>query len=215
MIKFEEQEFYKNLKKMNSQIPLRIGILGSTKGSSLQPIIDAIENKELRAEIAIVLSNRLHSGILERASKHHIKNVYISTNKDGKKKNRFNFDSEITQIFQEHNVDYILMIGYMRIVSKEFCQTWKYRCLNIHPSLLPDFANGMDIEVHESVLKSGKTYTGCTVHFVTEEVDGGPIVYQSKCEVKTDDTPESLKKRVQSLEGPAFICVLHQLINKK
>jgi folate-dependent phosphoribosylglycinamide formyltransferase PurN len=105
------------------------------------------------------------------------------------------------------------MIGYMRIVSKEFCEEWKNRCLNVHPSLLPDFAKEMDLEVHSSVIKSGKTITGCTIHFVTEDVDGGPILYQERCDVKQDDTPESLKKRVQNLEGNAFIWAIKNYSN--
>ena len=87
------------------------------------------------------------------------------------------------------------MIGYMRIVSKQFTDTWKNKCLNVHPSLLPEFAKGMDMDVHSAVLQSGKKVTGCTVHYVTEELDGGPILCQEKCDVEHDDTAESLKKR--------------------
>ena len=77
--------------------------------------------------------------------------------------------------------------------------------MNVHPSLLPDFAGGMDLQVHEAVINAGKSKSGCTVHFVTEQVDGGPIVVQSECEVSKEDTPESLKAKVQLLEGQSFI----------
>ena len=101
----------------------------------------------------------------------------------------------------------------MRIVSKEFCETWNNQCMNVHPSLLPEFAKGMDLEVHKSVIESGKSYSGCTIHFVTEDVDGGPIVYQERCEVKEDDTPETLKSRVQKLEGLSFIYAIKKFQN--
>ena len=82
----------------------------------------------------------------------------------------------------------------MRIVSKLFTDTWKNKCLNVHPSLLPEFAKGMDMDVHSAVLQSGKKFS-CTVHYVTEELDGGPILCQEKCDVNTDDTAESLLKK--------------------
>lgn len=195
-----------NLFVNNKMVPLKIGVLGSTKGTSMQPIIELIELNKLHAEIVIVISNKKDSGILERALKHNISNQYISPYKsDGKKKKKVDFDNEVSKILTFHKVELVLMIGYMRIVSKEFCEKWKNRCLNVHPSLLPEFANGMDLDVHASVIQSGKTTTGCTIHFVTEQLDGGPILYQKECPVYKNDTPETLKKRVQQLEGDAFI----------
>ena len=188
---------------------IKIGILGSTNGTSLQSIIDAIEKKELTAEIVTVISNKKDSGILKRALNHNINTNYVNS----KNKNRQEYDSEITSILQAHNVELVLMIGYMRIVSKEFCETWNNQCMNVHPSLLPEFAKGMDLEVHKSVIESGKSYSGCTIHFVTEDVDGGPIVYQERCEVKEDDTPETLKSRVQNLEGLSFIYAIKKFQN--
>ncbi len=93
----------------------------------------------------------------------------------------------------------------MRILSDSFCEEWRGRVLNVHPSLLPDFAGGMDLAVHKAVIEAGKKESGCTVHFVTEIVDGGPIAVQKRCEVAPDETPESLKAKVQALEGPSFI----------
>ena len=102
----------------------------------------------------------------------------------------------------------------MRILSKEFCQNWQDKILNVHPSLLPKYAGGMATNVHEEVLKNGDTETGCTIHFVTEEVDGGPILIQKSCSVEKDDTIESLKTKVQSLEGQAFIEAINLITNK-
>ena len=93
----------------------------------------------------------------------------------------------------------------MRILSAEFCREWHDRILNVHPSLLPKYAGGMDTNVHAEVIKNGDAETGCTIHFVTEEVDAGPILIQKKCVVASDDTVETLKAKVQMLEGDAFI----------
>jgi phosphoribosylglycinamide formyltransferase-1 len=102
----------------------------------------------------------------------------------------------------------------MRILSQEFCHEWRDKILNVHPSLLPKYAGGMDTNVHQEVLTNGDTKTGCTIHFVTEKVDEGPILIQKSCYVENDDTVESLKKKVQDLEGLAFIEAIN-LITKK
>ena len=101
----------------------------------------------------------------------------------------------------------------MRILSEEFCDIWKDRLLNVHPSLLPKYAGGMDTNVHQEVLTNGDTETGCTIHFVTDELDSGPILVQKKCEVSIDETVESLKTKVQSLEGEAFIEAIQLIQN--
>ena len=93
----------------------------------------------------------------------------------------------------------------MRILSAEFCQKWRDKLLNVHPSLLPKYAGGMDLNVHEEVLKYGDKETGCTIHFVTEDVDSGPILIQKKCNVDDNETVKSLKTKVQALEGKAFV----------
>ena len=93
----------------------------------------------------------------------------------------------------------------MRILSKSFCQDWKGKILNVHPSLLPKYAGGMDTNVHEEVLKNKDKETGCTIHFVTDEVDCGPVFIQKKCSVRPEDTVKSLKRKVQKLEGKAFL----------
>jgi folate-dependent phosphoribosylglycinamide formyltransferase PurN len=98
----------------------------------------------------------------------------------------------------------------MRILSPWFCSHWHGRTLNVHPSLLPEFAGGMDSDVHEQVLAAGKQETGCTVHLVTAEVDSGPVIIQKRCRVEPEDTPLTLKKRVQRLEGAALIEAVEQ-----
>lgn len=180
---------------------IKIGILGSTSGTDLEPIVAAINEASLMAEIAVVISNREHAYILERARNHDIPGVYISH----KNKVRKDFDQEMTLVLKERGVHLVLLIGFMRILSPEFCEQWKGRVLNVHPSLLPKYAGGMDMNIHEEVLASGDRVTGCTIHFVSPVVDGGPILIQKECAVTPEDTPEALKKRVQELEGKALI----------
>ncbi len=180
---------------------LKLGVLGSTKGTDLQAILDAISSGELDAEISIVLSNRKKAYILERAENHNVPALFMSQ----KDKTREEFDSEITTILIKHKVNLVLLIGFMRIFSAEFCREWGDKLLNVHPSLLPKYAGGMDTNVHEEVLKNGEAETGCTIHFVTDEVDGGPILIQKKCTVDFDDTVSTLKAKVQKLEGEAFV----------
>ena len=180
---------------------IKLGILGSTNGTDLQAILDAVAYGELNAEVSVVLSNRKSAYILERAQNNNVPAFFLSH----KEKTREEFDSEMTTVLKDHKVDLVLLIGFMRILSPVFCREWKDKLLNVHPSLLPKYAGGMDTNVHEEVLKNGETEAGCTIHFVTDEVDGGPILIQKRCFVESDDTVESLKTKVQKLEGKAFI----------
>ena len=189
---------------------IRLGVLGSTRGTDLQAILDAIQNDTLDAEVVVVVSNRNKSYILERARHHNIPDVFVSQ----KGKTRDEFDREITATLLQYGSDLILLIGFMRILSAEFCQKWQDRILNVHPSLLPKYAGGMNTSIHEEVLRNGDVETGCTIHFVTEEVDAGPILIQKKCAVSGSDTVESLKTKVQQLEGVAFIEAIEMITNK-
>ena len=186
---------------------IKLGVLGSTNGTDLQAILDAIDQKIINASVSIVISNKKNAYILERAKKHGVNTQYIRH----KGKSRQEFDQEVTNLLNKNEVDLILLIGFMRILSDEFCHTWRDKILNVHPSLLPKYAGGMDTNVHEEVLANGDDETGCTIHFVTEEVDGGPILVQKSCKVGPNDNIDTLKKRVQALEGQAFIeaCLLY------
>ena len=188
---------------------IKLGVLGSTNGTDLRTIFDAIGSGELNAEVSVVLSNQKNAYILERAENHNVPAMFISH----KEKSREEFDYEMTSILKNHNVDLLLLIGFMRILSAEFCREWQDRLLNVHPSLLPKYAGGMDTNVHEEVIKNGDTETGCTIHFVTDEVDGGPILIQKKCNVDAGDTVETLKTKVQELEGRAFIEAIQLIQN--
>ena len=180
---------------------IKLGILGSTKGTDLQAILDGIDSGELNAQVSIVVSNRENAFILKRAKANNIPFSFISH----KGKSRTEFDSQMTEVFKKKQVDLILLIGFMRILSSEFCNVWHDKILNVHPSLLPKYAGGMDINVHAEVIKNKEKETGCTIHFVTDQVDGGPILIQKRCLVDPVDTPKTLKNKVQKLEGEAFL----------
>lgn len=184
---------------------LRVGVLGSTRGTAMQGILDALAAEELcDVELALVISDKPEAPILKRASEAGIDTLFVSA----RGLEREIFDAEVTRAFEEAGVELVLMIGYMRIVSRNFVEEWRGRLLNVHPSLLPAFAGLMNRRVHEAVLASGVRETGCTIHQVTEEVDAGPIVLQLRCPVLDGDTVETLKDRVQLLEQRAFVEVL-------
>ena len=185
---------------------LHLAILGSTRGTNLQAIIEAIAAKKLNAQIDIVISNKPDAYILERAQEHGLATQYLS----GTGKTREDFDAEIVEVLEKFPIDLILLIGYMRILSPDFVESYRDKILNVHPSLLPDFAGGMDMDVHKTVLRAGVKETGCTIHFVDEGVDTGKILLQKKCTVEPTDTPESLKEKVQKLEGEAWVEVLQK-----
>ena len=182
----------------------KLAILGSTKGTSLQPIIDAIKSDKLDASIELVISNKKDAYILERAKKHHLNPIFIDPNG----KSREEFDREVMKLLDEKEIDLVLLIGYMRFISAEFVGKWRNKVINVHPSLLPKFAGGMDLNVHEEVIKAGESESGCTIHFVDEGADTGEIILQKKCPVVPGETPESLKEKVQKLEGERFVEVI-------
>ncbi len=190
---------------------IRLGVLGSTRGTDLEAILSAIKNKKLSAEVSVVISNRENAYILTRAKNHDVPSFFISH----KNKSREEFDKDVTTILKQYNVELVLLIGFMRILSTRFCQAWRDRVLNVHPSLLPKYAGGMDMNVHEEVLKNGDHETGCTIHLVTETVDGGPILVQKRCTVATDETIATLKSKVQALEGGAFIEAIQLIQNNQ
>ena len=190
---------------------IKLAVLGSTKGTDMQAIINAIDDDRLDAEIVVVISNKEEAYILERAEKAKLESLYIS-NKD---KTREEFDEEVMKVLDEKKVDLVLLIGYMRFLSKPFVEKWENKIINVHPSLLPKFAGGMDMDVHQSVLDAGEKESGCTIHFVDEGADTGAIILQKTCDIEPGETADSLKTKVQMLEGDAFIEVIKLFSDKK
>lgn len=189
---------------------IKIAILGSTNGSDLKYIFDAYHNKILdpeKVEISLIISNRKNAGILEKGIAEGIPTKYVTSSG----KTRLEYDSEISQICLDLGIHYILLIGYMRILTPEFVETWRGKCVNIHPSLLPAFSGGMDLNVHQAVLDRGCKITGATLMYIDEGADTGPIIDQASLRVADDETAESLKVRVQELEGELLVYFLQSI----
>ena len=186
---------------------IRLGVLGSTNGTDLQVILESVKAKKINAIVNVVISNKKNAYILKRGQNHGLPSIFINH----KDKKRESFDSELTSTLEKYNVEYILLIGFMRILSSTFCKRWRHKIINVHPSLLPKYSGGIDMNIHEQVIKNGDKESGCTIHFVTEELDRGPILIQKKCKVNTNETPETLKVKVQGLEGIAFIEAINQI----
>ena len=174
---------------------LKIGVLVSGGGTNLQAIIDAVEDGKINGKIVSVVSNKKDAYALERAKKYGIEGTFISRREAGSIEN---YGELLIKHFKEREVDLILLAGFMLILSENFINTFENRIMNIHPALIPSFCGKgfYGLKVHEEVLKKGVKITGATVHFVTAEADAGPIILQKAVEVKDDDTPEVLQKRV-------------------
>jgi len=176
--------------------PVNIAVLGSTRGTDLDAVISSIKSGRINAKISIVISNKHDAVILEKAATHRIETLFLNP----KGKSREEYDTEIITILESKNIGLVLLIGYMRILSNKFIEAFRNRIINVHPSLLPAFAGGMDKNVHQAVLEHGAKLTGCTVHFVDENTDTGPIILQRAVTVEENDTVETLKARVQRAE---------------
>ncbi len=185
---------------------LNIGIIGSTRGTSAQGLIDAARSGEIDGHVRIIISNVQTAVILERAKKYEIPELYLSP----RNKSRVAYDQILSQSLRDYDVDIVVLVGYMRILGAEFIDQWRGRILNIHPSLLPAFSGGINLDVHQAVLNAALEETGCTVHHVNEIVDGGEIILQKACPVLVTDTAETLKTRVQALESQALVEVLQR-----
>ena len=167
----------------------------------MQAIIDAISSKKLNAVISVVISNKKDAYALERARKHDIKTVFI----DSKGKEREQYDKEVAEVLDENKVELILLIGYMRFLSPWFVNKYKNKIMNIHPSLLPKYAGGMDRNVHEEILKNKEKVTGATLHFVDEGADTGTIILQKEVKIDENETIDSLKEKVQKAEQEIIV----------
>lgn len=174
--------------------PLRVAVLASGRGSNLQAIIDAIEAGQVQAQIVAVLSNKKEAGVLERARKHGLNDLFIDPKPfAGRSESREAYDRSLLEVLQQHEVELVLLAGYMKIVTAVLVNAYANRMMNIHPSLLPSFP-GLDVQ--KKAIDWGCKLAGCTVHFVTEGVDEGPIIIQAAVPILDADTPETLSARI-------------------
>lgn len=191
----------------------RIAVLASTKGTDLQAIIDEMKaGKMPGVELACVISNKSDAYALERARIQGYKAIFVNP----KNRTREEFDEKVAELLEKYEVDLVVLVGYMRILSTPFVRKFKNRIINVHPALIPKFCgeNYFGANVHEAVLTAKAKETGMTIHFVDEGCDTGEIILQKTCEVLTSDTPDTLKERVQALEKKWYPEVIRELAKK-
>ena len=177
-----------------SDFMTRIVVLISGSGTNLQALIDAVENGEIPAKICAVISNKDNVKGLERAETHQIPAFVISHKSFP---DREAFDERLMEIIDAQGPDLVVLAGFMRILTPAFTEHYKGKMLNIHPSLLPKFQG---LNTHQRALDDNESEHGVSIHFVTEELDGGPIVMQAKVPVNDDDTADSLAEKVHEKE---------------
>ncbi len=188
---------------------LNLVVLISGSGSNLQSIIDAIEIGELNATISAVISNVPDVRGLKRAIKHNIHAICLPhTDFDS----RIEFDSELQRTIDSFSPDLVILAGFMRILGKEISRHYRGKMLNIHPSLLPKYPG---LHTHQKVLDAGEKEHGTSIHYVTEELDGGPIVYQRSFVIEATDTAETLFDKVQKLEHQMYPQVIGWIADKR
>ncbi len=170
----------------------KIAVLASGRGSNLEAIIKNIENGTCLARLAIVISDNPQARALEIAKEHNIKSLWLDP---GPKKTWLlpEYEENYVRVLKEHEVALVCLAGFMRIIKQPLLTAFAGRILNIHPSLLPAFP-GLDVQ--KKAIEYGVKFSGCTVHFVDDTVDGGPIIAQAVVPIYDDDTPETLAERI-------------------
>ncbi|HEX5647492.1 MAG TPA: phosphoribosylglycinamide formyltransferase [Nitrospira sp.] len=183
-------------------VPLRVAVMASGRGSNLQAIIDAIAAGQVQATIVAVISNKKDAVALERARAHGLPDLFIDPKPfAGRPDSREAYDRTLLEVLEQRHVELVLLAGYMKIVTGVLVNTYANRMMNIHPSLLPSFP-GLDVQ--KKAIDWGCKLAGCTVHFVTEGVDEGPIILQAAVPILDDDTSETLAARILVQEHKIF-----------
>ncbi len=186
-----------------------IAVLASGRGSNLQAIIDSIESGYLNAKITVVISDVADAYALERARKHGIDAVSIDPKRFV---SRELFEKEIVGVLRKHDAELVLLAGYMRVVGRTLLDDYKNRILNIHPALLPAFPG---LHAQKQAFDHGVKIAGCTVHFVDDMLDGGPIILQRCVEVNEDDTSETLADRILEQEHKIYPEAVKLFVEKR
>jgi phosphoribosylglycinamide formyltransferase-1 len=184
----------------------KIAVFASGRGTDFQAIIDANERGEVKLDIGLLVCNNKDAFVIQRAKNHSIPFVIM----DHRGKERESYDREIDAVLEENDIGLIVLAGFMRILSPWFVSKWIERIVNIHPALLPSFPGA---HAHRDVLDYGVKITGLTIHFVDEEVDHGPIIFQLPLEVMDDDDEESLSKRVLEQEHKWYPQVIQWIVD--
>ncbi|HHV71274.1 MAG TPA: phosphoribosylglycinamide formyltransferase [Clostridia bacterium] len=177
---------------------LRLGVLVSGRGSNMEAIIKAGEEGKLNAKVVVVISDRSEAPALKKAERKNIKSLYVNPKQFSTKAE---YEEELIKIFSSFEVDLIILAGFMRLLSPRFLSYYKNKVLNIHPSLLPSFPG---LEPQKQAIDYGVKVSGCTVHFVDEGMDTGPIILQRAVPVLEDDDAESLAERILKEEHDLY-----------
>lgn len=173
---------------------ITLGVLASGSGTNLQAIIDAAEKGEISAKVGVVISDKENAYALERAKKHNIPGYFVDFKSFPSKKE---YEKKILEILKEHNVELVILAGYMKIVGETLLSAYPNRIMNIHPALLPSFPG---LEAWKQAIEYGVKISGVTVHFVDEGMDTGPIILQAAVPVYEEDTPQTLLSRIHQEE---------------
>ncbi len=173
---------------------MKIGVLVSGRGSNLQALIDAYQSGKIEGHIALVISDNPNAYAIERCKKHKIP-YKVVLRKDFPSKR--DFEREMVRLLKEKEVELVVLAGFMRVLSGEFLSAFPMRVINIHPSLIPAFQG---LNAQKQALDYGAKITGCTVHFVSEELDNGPVIIQACVPILPEDTEESLSERILKFE---------------
>lgn len=180
--------------KADSVTAPRILVLASGSGTNLQALIDASRERDFPGQIVAVGCNRPQAFALERAAQANIETFTVDHTRYG---SREEFDGALMAEIRRHNPDLVVLAGFMRILTTDFVRALRGTMLNVHPSLLPKYTG---LNTHRRALEAGEKVHGVSIHFVTEELDGGPVIAQAEVQVAPDDTPESLAEKVQQKE---------------
>ena len=184
---------------------MRLGILISGRGSNMVAIVDAVKSGEIPdSEVAVVISDKPNAAGLERARERGVETIVV----ERRGRSRDDHDAEIISALKARSVELVCLAGYMRLLSPSFIHAFADRIINIHPSLLPAFPG---LHVHERVIESGTATSGCTVHYVDEELDHGDIILQRQVPVKVGDTPETLAARILAEEHGLYVEAIRSL----
>jgi phosphoribosylglycinamide formyltransferase-1 len=186
---------------------LRLGILGSGKGSNCRAILESIRTGALSAEVRVVISDVLDAPILEIAREFSVPNAYLPP---GQFRTRLepNAEAELVQMLRDAEVDFVVLAGFMRVLKSAMLEAFQRRIINIHPSLLPKFPG---LEAWKQALAAGETVTGCTVHYVDEKIDHGDLIAQRNVPILPNDSAESLHARIQIAEHELYPAVIEKL----
>ena len=191
---------------------MNLGFMVSGQGSNMQAIIDACKSGVLDAKPVVVISNNACAPALDKARAEDIPAFHLGSETHPDQESLY---GEITRVLQHHDVQLVVLAGYMKKICVPLLTEYKDRIINIHPSLLPDFGGrGMyGLRVHKAVLDAGKKETGVTIHLVDDRYDSGKVLAQAKVPVEPGDTPESLAARVLKVEHKIYVKVLQDIVN--